>query len=268
MRKNCPYCNEETLGWRELILLNSFFPVQCANCHEWVLGSGWRTFLGIFTFIAILVATMVVWQYIPGEVEVLILPFALIAGAMAMALTAKPVKADAQQTDPSPFTPNPYNDKTILVRGWSEEELRGVLADFVDEELTAFAAFQIEIEIRSDNCFALTFPEDIHPAEFISLVNYLAYPINFSADERSIVVAGKTTLNSDFDGLPKTLVGTKALLYLPDDDKEHNVVFLQTESGVTLARTFSDGIWRRVNDTRLSSMVKSLAREPIATLSD
>jgi len=259
MRKNCPHCNEETLGWRELILLDSFSTVQCENCQEWVLASGWRQLLGVLTFIAILVATMPLWRYIPGEKSVLVIPFAVIVFATAMVLTARPVKAEARRTDPSPFTPDPNNDKTILVRGWSEEELRRMLADFVEEDLTAFAAFRIEIETRLDNCFVLTFPEDIHPAEFVSLVIYLAYPINFPLDGRSIVVAGKTTLNSDFDGLPQTLAGEKALLYLPEDDREHDVLFMQTESGVTLARSFSDGIWRRVPDSRLSSTVKSLA---------
>ena len=258
MHKNCPHCHEETLGWRDLIILDSFDPVQCENCHKWVLASGWRTLLGVLTFLTILVATIPLWQYIPGEKSVLLIPFAVIVFASTMVLTAKPVKAEAQQTDLSPFTPDPNNDKTILIRGWSEEELRRILGDFVEEDLTAFAAFRIEIETCPDNCFLLTFPEDIHPAEFVSLVNYLAYPINFDLDGRSIVVAGKTTLNSDFDGLPKSLAGKSALLYLPENDEDYDVVFLQTESGVILAKSFNERVWRRVKDSRLSSAVRSL----------
>jgi hypothetical protein len=271
MHKNCPHCNEETLGWRELILLNSFSPVRCENCHEWILASGGRQLLGVLTFVTILVATTPLWQYIPGETSVLLVPFAVILFTAAMVLTAKPVKAEAHQTDPSPFTPDPNNDKTILIQGWSEDELHQILDDFVEEDLVVFAAFRIEIETRLDNCLVLTFPEDIHPAEFVSLINYLAYPINLDPAGQVVIVAGKTTLNSDFDGLPQIHAGKKALLYLPDDDTDHDVIFLQTESGVTLARSFSDGIWRRVNDARLSSMVKSLAsseepdHEPIAT---
>src|SRR6266404_2020474 len=101
MHKNCPHCNEESLGWRELILLDSFSPVQCENCHEWMLASGWRQLLGVLTFISILMATTPLWQYIPGEKSVLIIPFAVIVFASAMVLTAKPVKAEARQTDPS-----------------------------------------------------------------------------------------------------------------------------------------------------------------------
>jgi hypothetical protein len=259
MHKNCPHCNEETLGWRELIFLDSFFAVQCENCHEWVLASGWRQLLGVLVFITILVATMPLWPYIPGEKSVLIIPFAVALFATAMVLTAKPVKAQARQTDPSPFTPDPNNDKMILIQGWREAELGQILDDFVEEDLTAFAAFRIALETRFENSFALTFPEDIHPAEFISLINYLAYPINFGLNEREIVVAGKTTLNSDFDGLAKSLEGKKAILYLPQNDEDHDVVYLHTESGMTLAKSFNEGAWRTVKDPRLPSAVESLA---------
>lgn len=259
MHKNCPHCNEETLGWRELILLHSFSPEQCENCHKWVIASGWRTLLGILTFLAILVATMPLWQFIPGTQSILLVPFAVIVFVGSLVLTAKPVKAEVQQTDPSPFTPDPNNDKTILIQGWSEAELRQILDDFVEEDLTAFAAFRIEIETRQEKCFVLTFPEDIHPAEFVSLVNYLAYPVNFNLNEREIVVAGKTTLNSDFDGLVKSLEGKKAILYLPQNDEDHDVVYLHTESGMTLAKSFNEGVWRTVKDPRLPSAVESLA---------
>jgi hypothetical protein len=258
MHKNCPHCNEESLGWRELILLDSFSPVQCENCQEWVLASGWRQLLGMLTFLAILVATTPLWQYIPGEKSVLIIPFAVIVFASAMVLTAKPVKAEAQETDPSPFMPDPNNDKTILIQSWSEEELRRILDDFVEEDLTAFAAFRIEIEKHLENSFVLTFPEDIHPAEFVSLINYLAYPFSLDAGGRAIIVAGKTTLNSDFDGLVKSLEGNKAIFYLPQDDEDYDVVYLRTESGMTLAKSLSEGVWRKVKEPRLPSAVESL----------
>lgn len=215
--------------------------------------------LGILGFLAILVATMPLWQFIPGTQSILLVPFAVIVFVGSLVFTAKPVKAEVQQTDPSPFTPDPNNDKTILIQGWSEAELRQILDDFVEEDLTAFAAFRIELEKHLENSFVLTFPEDIHPAEFVSLVNYLAYPINFGLKEREIVVAGKTTLNSDFDGLARSLEGKKAILYLPQNDEDYDVVYLHTESGMTLAKSFNEGVWRTVKDPRLPSAVESLA---------
>jgi hypothetical protein len=168
------------------------------------------------------------------------------------------VKVESASADVPPFNPDPNNDKLIIVSGWNEEELRDILDDFVGEDLSAFAAFRIEVQERLENSFWLTFPEDIHPAEFVSLINYLAYPVNFGPEGRSIVVAGRTTLNSDFDGLPKSLEGKRALLYLPENDEDYDVVYLQTESGVRLAKSFNEGAWREVKDARLSSAVKSL----------
>jgi hypothetical protein len=90
------------------------------------------------------------------------------------------------------------------------------------------------------------------------LVNYLAYPTNFALAGRSIIVAGKTMLSSDFQGIPQSLVGSKAIIYVPEDDQDYDVIYLQTETGTTLANSFSDGVWRNVNNARMSSDVKTL----------
>jgi hypothetical protein len=172
-------------------------------------------------------------------------------------LTIKLVRAESQQTDLSPFTPDLENDKAILIQGWNEDELGEILSDFVEQDLSAFVAFRIEIQKRFENSFALTFPQDIHPDEFVSLINYLGYPLGFDLTGRSIVVAGQTTLNSDFDGLPKSVEGEKALVYLPENAGDHDVVYLRTESGVTLAKSCNKGVWRRVKEVRLSSPVRS-----------
>ena len=258
MHKKCPYCHEETFGWRELVTLDCFTPRECKNCHKLVRNSGWRQLFAPLAIISIILAAIPLLEFIPSGKEVFLLPVAVIVLPLVLVLLAKPVKAEDRQTDLSPFSPDPNNDKTILIQGWNEDELHMMLDDFVAEDLSAFAAFRIVIQKRLENSFALTFPEDIHPSEFASLINYLAYPVNFDPAERSIVVAGETTLNSDFDGLPKSLEGKKALLYLPDNDDDDQVVYLQTDSGTTLAKSFSEGVWRKVKDARPSGAVKSL----------
>jgi hypothetical protein len=191
---------------------------------------------------------------------VFLIPVAVIVVPTVLVLLAKPIKADAAPLDPSPFTPNPDNDKLILIQGWSEDELHQILNDFVEEDIAAFAAFRIAFEQVSENTFALVFPEDVHPAEFLSLINYLAYPVSFDQAGRQIAVAGKTTLNSDFDGLPKSAAGKKAILYLPENDEEHDLVYLQTEQGKSFARSLDQGSWRPVSDARLPSAVRSLGQ--------
>jgi hypothetical protein len=176
-------------------------------------------------------------------------------------LFVKPTKLPADQApiDLSPFTPNPENDKAILIQGWNEDELRKILDDFVEQDLSAFAAFQIEIERQSESSFALSFPEDIHPDEFICLINYLAYPFELNFAGRSIIVAGETTLNSDFDGLPHALTGTKALLYLPENDDDYQVIYMQIESGAVFVKSLSEGDWRKVTDARMPLALRSIS---------
>jgi len=258
MHQKCPHCHEETFSWRDLIVLSSFTPVQCENCHNWVRNSGWRQLLAPLVIISITLAALPLLEFIPSDKGVFLIPVAVVLIPMVLVLLAKPVPAGNLQLDRSPFTPDPNNDKAILIRGWNEDELHQILDDFVEEDLTGFAAFRIEISERFENFFELTFPEDIHPAEFLSLINYLAYPVDFVLNVHSIVVAGKTTLNSDFDGLPKTLAGRRAILYLPEHDEDYDVVYLQTESGMTLAKSFDETAWRKVKESRLPGAVESL----------
>jgi len=212
-------------------------------------------------FISIFLATLLLWKFIPPETSVLLIPLAVIVLGVVLVLTAKPVKAELPQADISPFTPDLENDKAILIKGWNEDELGEILNDFVEQDLSAFVAFRIEIQKRFESSFALTFPQDIHPDEFVSLINYLGYPLGFDLTGRSIVVAGQTTLNSDFDGLPKSVEGEQASLYLPENNERNDLVYLQTESGVTLAKSCNEGVWRRVKEVRLSSAVESLVSE-------
>jgi hypothetical protein len=216
-----------------------------------VRNSGWRQLLALLAIIAMILVALSLLDFIPSDMEVFLIPVAVVVLPLVLVLIAKPVKAEDPQIDPAAFTPDPNNDKTILIEGWNEDELRRILDDFVEQDLSAFAAFRIEIEKHLENSFVLFFPEDIHPAEFLSLINYLAYPIDLDAAGRTIVVAGKTTLNSDFDGLPKSLAGKKAILYIPDNDEDHDVVYLQTDSSMTLAKSFSEASWRIVKDPAL-----------------
>jgi hypothetical protein len=258
VNKECPHCHANSFGWRELLTLASFTPAECKNCGNSVRNSGWRQLLAPLAIISIILAAIPLLEFIPSDKAVFLIPVAIIVLPLLLVLIAKPVKAEDPQIDQSPFTPDPDNDKAILIQGWSEDELRKILNDFVEQDLSAFAAFRIEIQKRFENSFALTFPEDIHPDEFACLINYLAYPFDFDLAGRSIIVAGKTTLNSDFDGLPKSFAGKKALLYLPENDDDYQVVYLQVESGGTLAKSFNEGDWRKVKDARLSSAVMSL----------
>jgi hypothetical protein len=157
------------------------------------------------------------------------------------------------------FTPTAENDKVILVKGWNESEVRKIIHGFIELYKDAgYPAHKIESNKNSANLYRLTFPQDIHPELFTFLINYLAYPFELDLTDRSIIVVGRSTLSSSFEGIDSSLIGEKAILYIPENDEEHTIVYMQTASGVNLANSFTNVKWRRVNDARLTNEVKNL----------
>ena len=161
--------------------------------------------------------------------------------------------------NPTSFTPDPVNDKVIVVKGWNAGEIQKIIDDFIETyKGDGYPTYSIEPQKQEENLFRLTFPKDVHPTLFTFLVNFLAYPFDLDFKNRTVIVAGKTTLSAAFDGVDSSLVGKKAILYIPQDDQDHDVVYMQTESGINLANSFTEIKWRRVNDARLSSAVRNL----------
>jgi len=257
LTKECPHCREGSFGPRELFSLDYFSADQCKACGKLVRNDGFRQFLTVPAILIALLLGLAVFASLPSLLEPFGLLLFVILAALPVIILAKPVKLDPK-SDLAPFTPDLDNDKVIVVKGWNEDELQKILNDFIAEDTSGVASYKIEVDKRDEDLFSLTFPQDIHPAVFGFLVNYLAYPMNFGLAGRSIIVAGKTRLNSDFQGIPESLVGNKAIVYVPENDQDYDVVYLQTETGATLANSFSDGVWRKVNDARLSSQVKML----------
>ncbi len=163
------------------------------------------------------------------------------------------------QTSVPPFVPDPHNDKVVFVQGWDETEIQKIIADFVKTyENDSYPAYSIEPHKQSDKLFRLQFPNDIHPLLFMFLVNYIAYPFDLNLKNRAIVVAGTSTLTRGYEGLDESLIGRKALLYLPENDQDHTIVYVHFSDGTTYANSFNDLVWRRVNDARLSPEVARL----------
>jgi len=190
----------------------------------------------------------------------LVLIAAVLAALTAVACLSFRGKGVSIEANPvSSFTPNPVNDKVILVKGWNEAEIQKIISDFIETyKSDGYPSYSIEPHKEEENLFRLTFPKDVHPTLFTFLINYLAYPFDLDFKNRTLVVGGKATLSAAFDGVDSSVVGKKAILYIPQDDQDHDVVYMQTESGINLANSFTEIKWRRVNDARLSSSVRNL----------
>lgn len=173
-------------------------------------------------------------------------------------IVAKPVRADTPRIDSPPFTPDPHNDKSIVVKGWNESELDKIIDDFVAQ---CDSPPRIQAHKRFEREFVLTFPEDIPSFDYVALVNYLTYPIELNAPGQSIAVIGKATLTSGFQGIPESLIGKTASFYIPEDDQDFDVVCVETVDHSALRYSLSQQAWRAADDRRVSAKV-SLFLEP------
>jgi len=246
--KECPYCHEESFNFRELLALDYFNVRECKFCGESVRNDGFRQLLILPAILLSAFVGLVIFSLLPNSLMPLgfLMIFVLIAGAIT--LLAKPVKLEFAPQ----FIPDPNNDKIICVSGWSEDELRTIVNNFIDE---GTLAARIDLQKQSDSVCCLTFPDDIPAREFVSLINYLNYPVNVEPTARPITIGGKATLNSEFQGIPKSLVGRKAIFYTPENDEDHDVVYLKTEGGAFATWFSHDDRWEQVNDPRLSASV-------------
>jgi len=103
----------------------------------------------------------------------------------------------------------------------------------------------------------VTFPADIKPEVFCWLINYFQYPKSFDLKSRTIFVAGRATINSDFLPADQSLIGKRMTVYVPKDDKDYDVVFAQVE-GQSYEYPVKSERWRRVQEPRLPVGVSDL----------
>ena len=141
-----------------------------------------------------------------------------------------------------------------MVSGWNETELERIVDDF-RKQGEIDPPMEIEIRQSYENQFVLTFPGDIAPGDFAALVNYLNYPFDFDLADHTLLVAGRATLNSDFNGIPESLHGKKAILYVPENDDDYTVVYMQAETGDNFAVSMNEMVWQRVDDPRLPAAI-------------
>lgn len=250
--KECPHCHEDTFGWRELIGLDYFSTTECTACGKPVRNDGLRQFLTVPTILAALFLGIVVFSVLPGSLEALGFLFIFLLVGLSLVLLAKPSRLEEPNAGFPSFTPDLNNDKAIMVSGWNENELGRIVDDFRQQSMID-PPMEIEIQKRYDDQLMLTFPGDIAPSDFAALVNYLNYPIDFDLADRALRVAGRTTLNPDFNGIPESLIGKKAILYVPANDEDYTVVHMQTETGDNFAGSINEMVWRSVDESRLPS---------------
>jgi hypothetical protein len=143
------------------------------------------------------------------------------------------------------------SDKELLVRGWSDTELRQILGDFQQVHRDRLPQnFSTEVQARDGGVLRVIFPADIQPRYFCFLINYVQYPKNFDLKSRTILVSGRATMRSDFLPSEQSLIGKRILFYIPADDKDYDVVFAQVD-GQNYKCPFSTERWQSVPEPRI-----------------
>jgi|WetSurMetagenome_2_1015567.scaffolds.fasta_scaffold789759_1 hypothetical protein len=152
-----------------------------------------------------------------------------------------------------------HNDKQMMISGWTECEIREIVAEFTKEDGDVnLPAFDIELQEVGPRKFRLTFPKDIHPSRFPELINYVAYPTEMNLVGRSIHVGGKATITEGFKGINRTRWGEKAILYIPADDRTNDEVYLQLKGGASFVYSLRSCVWKKVKHARLSAETRTL----------
>lgn len=256
--KRCPYCHADSFGARELVALDYYHINECKECKKPVRNDGLRQFLVFPAILAALPVDFLILAIAPEVLEPLAILLICLLLFVPAILLAKPVKAE-YEVYWSPFDPDLQNDKVVVVSGWNEDELHQILDGFMAENPSGAPPYRVELDQQHETSFRLTFPGDIHPSLFASLVNYLVYPIELGTRDHQLTVAGQTTLDFTFEGIPKSLLGQKAVLYVPENDDDHDVVCLQTETGINFANSLNGNSWSQVHDARMPVDVKRLA---------
>jgi len=143
------------------------------------------------------------------------------------------------------------NGKEVVVRGWTNEELSGILTDFVDAYDNDLGHdFDCEVHPHDNGSIRITFPHDIPALQFSFLINYLQYPKNFDLKGRSVSVVGRALINANFHPPSKNLIGQNAIFYIPSNDQKYDLVYVRV-GDETFENSFAARHWKKVVDSRI-----------------
>lgn len=152
--------------------------------------------------------------------------------------TARPNETD------KPIKPN---DKIILVQDLKFEYLKKAIEQFCN------MSNQNQIDIRPRltilaNQFVITFPYGIGFDQFCFLINYLKYAneLCLKPDYRPVIRAWCTPKEGDI-WMTEDIANKKAMIFIPDWDKEYDNVYLTTQDDLGFKMGFAIGEQKKLN---------------------
>jgi len=130
------------------------------------------------------------------------------------------------------------NDKIIVVNNVTHEDIRKVLTEFCNIYNKDQYLAMPRLWALSTNSYAITFPYGVDFATYCFAVNFLKYPMNVKWQSK--VYAWATTKQGD-DWITDKSINKKVMLFLAQDDKEYDNIFLTTNDNIGYKLGFAVG---------------------------
>ena len=152
------------------------------------------------------------------------------------------------------------NDKVVLVENVKLEDLKNAIQKFCNnynqENLTALPL----LTILSENKFAVTFPYDTDFATFCFFVNYMYYPNDIFY--KPTIKAWTSTKQND-DWMTKEIVNKNVMLFIPNDDKDYDNVYLTTSDNIGYKMGFAMGEEKQKLNKPIQTYIQPLKFEEL-----
>jgi hypothetical protein len=172
----------------------------------------------------------------------------IIIGAAIIIFIIKACMPAGQKQNPNSDTTRPLNEnlpkqenqnaKLVIVDNVSKTEIDNILTGFCNMYNKESFQARPRLYKLSESQFAITFPFDIEFEIYCYFINYVRYPMGF--DKSFSVTAWETTKQTKGWITEKT-ANKKVMLFIPEDDKEHDNVFLTTEDNIGYKLGFAMG---------------------------
>ena len=148
------------------------------------------------------------------------------------------------------------HDFSALVQGWNEGELERILSDYCGKYELSRDTFLIAPE--ADGTLLVRSHSAIIAARVFTLVNYLHYPQGFDLTHRHPAAVGAVKLSRQTGLPPGASAGEAAAIYVPADDADYDLTYVQRASGQTYRISFTTFAWVAVENPRLTAAIRQL----------
>lgn len=134
--------------------------------------------------------------------------------------------------------PERQNDKLVLVDNLSKKEMESILTSFCKIYNQENYKAQPRLFVLSERKFAITFPFDIDFKIYCFFVNYVRYPMGF---DKQVDVIVWTSTKQAKGWITEKTENKKVMLFIPEDDREYDNVFLTTNDNIGYKLGFATG---------------------------